>query len=362
MDENTRRCYPVNWSPNGEKDPRLDWFQKYPVSSVSTTDPEGGSEAVQHSYQYTGGGAWHYDDDPMTPAKERTWSIWRGYQQVTRLTGVSNGTRSKETTLYLRGMNGDRVLASDGKTPEKDKRKTVTVSGIKAGEITDSEQYAGFTRESVTYNGDTEVGGTINDPWSKRTATQHKSYADTEAYYVRTAATRTRTHITSKLTPYDRVHTVKTTYDDYGMAATVEDAGDDAVQDDDKCTRTWYARNDDTGINSLVSRTRTVAASCATTDSTLNLPADSKHAGDIIADTATVYDDTTATTWSATQKPSKGDPTWTGRAKGYGSDNAPVWQKVSRTTYDASDARRSSGIPMTSRCPRPPTSHRTPVR
>ncbi|MGJ5752822.1 hypothetical protein FB563_0929 [Streptomyces puniciscabiei] len=49
LDENTGRCYPVYWSPNGEKDPKLDWFQKYPVSSVSTADPQGGSEAVQHS-------------------------------------------------------------------------------------------------------------------------------------------------------------------------------------------------------------------------------------------------------------------------------------------------------------------------
>ncbi|ROP44265.1 RHS repeat-associated core domain-containing protein [Streptomyces sp. PanSC9] len=334
VDENTKRCYPVNWSPNGEKDPKLDWFQKYPVSSVSTTDPEGGSEAVQHSYQYTGGGAWHYDEDPMTPAKERTWSIWRGYQQVTHLTGISTGTQSKETTLYLRGMNGDRVLGSDGKSPDADQRKTIEVSGIKAGKITDSEQYAGFTRESVTYNGSTEVGGTINDPWSKRTATQHKSYADTESYYVRTAATHTRTNVTSKSTPVDRVRTVKTTFDDYGMAETVEDEGDDAVQNDEKCTRTWYARNDAKGLNSLISRTRTVAATCTTADSALDLPTDSKRAGDVISDAATVYDDPTATGWSATQKPTKGDVTWTGRAKGYGTDDAPTWQKVSKSTYD----------------------------
>lgn len=44
-----------------------------------------------------------------------------------------------------------------------------------------------------------------------RTATQHKSYADTEAYYVRTAATHTRTRITSGLTPVDRVRTTATT-------------------------------------------------------------------------------------------------------------------------------------------------------
>ncbi|MFF9001026.1 RHS repeat-associated core domain-containing protein [Streptomyces achromogenes] len=334
LDENTRRCYPVYWSPNGEKDPRLDWFQKYPVSAVSTTDPHGGSEAVQHSYQYSGGGAWHYDEDPMTPAKERTWSIWRGYQQVTHLTGLSGRTQSKETGIYLRGMNGDRVLGSDGKTPDPDQRKTITVTGIKAGQITDAEQYAGFTRESITYNGDEEVGGTVSDPWSKRTATQHKSYADTEAYYVRTAATHTRTRITSKLTPYDRVTTVKTAYDDYGMATTVEDQGDDAATGDEKCTRTWYARNDDKGINSLVSRSRTVAATCATADSALDLPADSTRPGDVITDTATVYDDPTATAWTPSQKPLKGDVTWTGRAKGYGTDDTPTWQKVSKTTYD----------------------------
>ncbi|MET9018246.1 RHS repeat-associated core domain-containing protein [Streptomyces olivaceoviridis] len=334
LDENTKRCYPVYWSPNGEKDPRLDWFQKYPVSSVSNTDPKGGSAAVQHSYQYTGGGAWHYDEDPMTPAKERTWSIWRGYQQVTHLTGVSTGTQSRQTTIYLRGMNGDRVLSSDGKTPDSDQRKTVTVSGIKAGAITDTEQYAGFTRETVTYDGSAEVGGTINDPWSKRTATQHKSYADTEAYYVRTAATHARTNVTSKLTPYDRVHTVKTTYDDYGMPENVEDEGDDAVTGDEKCTRTWYARNDDKGINSLASRTRTVAATCATADSALDLPTDSTRAGDVISDTAVVYDDTAATTWSASQKPTKGETTWAGRAKGYAADDTPVWQKVAKTTYD----------------------------
>jgi RHS repeat-associated protein len=333
VDENTKRCYPVYWSPNGGKDPILDWFQKYPVSAVSTKDPRGGSEAVQHSYRYTGGGAWHYDDNPLTPAKERTWSIWRGYQQVTHLTGISTGTQSKEITLYLRGMNGDRVLGPDGKTPDPDKRRTAEVTGITADKITDSDQFAGFTRESVTYNGDTEVGGTVNDPWSKRTATQHKSYADIEAYYLRTAATHTRTRITSTVTPYDRVHTVKTAYDAYGMAETVEDQGDDAVTDDEKCTRTWYARNDK-GIHSLVSRTRTVAADCATADSALDLPSDSKRAGSVIADTAIVYDDPTATAWTASQKPTKGDATWSGRAKGYGTDDAPSWQKVSTTTYD----------------------------
>ncbi|GAB7108578.1 RHS repeat-associated core domain-containing protein [Streptomyces phaeofaciens JCM 4814] len=330
-DENTKRCFPVYWSPYGQDEPILDWFQKYPVSAVRTTDPLGGSEAVQHTYQYSGGGAWHYNEDPLTPAKERTWSEWRGYEKVTHLTGPSNGTRTKTVTVYLRGMNGDRVLAADGKTLDPDARRTVKVTGIAAAEITDSEQFAGFTRESVSYDGAAEVSGTVNDPWSQRTATQHKSYADTEAYFVRVGASHARTRVTSKLTPADRVRTTRTTYDAYGMAATVEDLGDDAVTGDEKCTRTWYARNDATGLTATVSRTRIVGRACSVADSALDLPADHTRPGDVISDTATSYD---STTWSATQKPTKGDARWTGRAKGYGSDDAPLWQQNAVTEYD----------------------------
>ncbi|SCF61273.1 intein C-terminal splicing region/intein N-terminal splicing region/RHS repeat-associated core domain-containing protein [Streptomyces sp. MnatMP-M17] len=331
VDENNRSCYPVYWSPNGGEVPQLDWFQKYPVTTVSTTDPQGGSEAVVHTYQYTGGGAWHYNDDPLTKEKERTWSIWRGFGKVTHLTGNPGRTQSKTVTVYLRGMDGDRLLGTDGKTPDPDGRRRVKVTGVKAAEITDSDQYAGFTRESVTYNGTQEVGGQINDPWSKRTATQHKSYADTEAYYVRTDATHARTNITSSGIARDRVRTTGTTFDDYGMPVTIEDKGDDAVVGDETCTRTWYARNDDLGINNLTARTRTVARTCATAEVALDLPADSTKPGDVVSDTATAYD---STTWSAAQKPTKGDVQWTGRAKSYGTDDQPAWQQTATFTYD----------------------------
>ncbi|MFE0040333.1 RHS repeat-associated core domain-containing protein [Streptomyces sp. NPDC059015] len=333
VDENTSRCYPVYWNPNGSTEAVLDWFQKYPVYTVDTTDPRGGSESVQHIYSYAGGGAWHYNEDPLVKEKERTWSSWRGFQQVTHLTGAPGKTQSKSVTVYLRGMNGDRVLGSDGKTPHPTDRKSVKVAGIKAPAVTDADYYAGFTRETVTYNGatGTEIGGSVNDPWAKRTATQHKSYADIEAYYVRTSGTHARTSITSALPARDRVRSTVTTFDDYGMAATVEDKGDDGVTGDEKCTRTWYARNDTLGINSLVSRTRTVAQSCATADSALDLPAASKGAGDVISDVATAYD---TTTWSASQTPTKGEPRWTGRVTGYGTDDQPQWQKVATSDYD----------------------------
>lgn len=329
VDENTRRCYPVYWSPNGAKDQTLDWFHKYPVASVRTTAPKSGSEAVQHTYTYAGGGAWHYNDDPMTPTKHRTWSGWRGFEKVTHLTGLPGRTQSKTVTVFLRGMNADRVLGADGKSPDADRRKAVTVTGVKAPELTDTEQYAGFTRESVTYNGAQEVSGTVNDPWSKRTATQHKSYADTEAHFVRTGATHARTNVTSTGTPKDRIRTTETLYDAYGMPYQVDDKGQDDIDHDEKCTLTWYARNDAVGINSLVSRTRTTAAACVA-NPLLKLPAKSTSPGPVISDTAIAYD---STTWSASQEPNVGEVRWTGRVSGYALGQ-PIWQKTSTITYD----------------------------
>ncbi len=104
----------------------------------------------------------------------------------------------------------------------------------------------------------------------------------------------------------------------------------------------WYARNTDLGITSLVSRNRTVARTCATIDTSLSLPATPATRGDVLSDTAVVYDNAAATAWSATQKPTKGEAIWTGRATGYATtadpngDRTPTgWQKVTATTYDA---------------------------
>ncbi|MEU0427659.1 hypothetical protein ABZ235_29395 [Streptomyces canus] len=63
----------------------------------------------------------------MTPAKERTWSIWRGFGKVTHLTGDSHSKQLKTVTVYLWGMNGDRGLGADGKTPDANARKSVEV-------------------------------------------------------------------------------------------------------------------------------------------------------------------------------------------------------------------------------------------
>ncbi|MFD1661615.1 RHS repeat-associated core domain-containing protein [Streptomyces caeni] len=335
-DSNTRSCYPQYWHINGAADASVDWFHKYRVLAVTVSDPAGNNEAVEYAYSYSGA-AWHYADDPLTPKAERTWSDWRGYRQVTAWTGATTGTRSKTVSLYLQGMDGDHN--KDGTT------KSVTAAPLSspdlgAASLTDSTQYAGQLREQVTYDGATPISATTNDPWSKETARQSAPDAgDHVARYVRTSGTRTYTYLTVSQTW--RTRSVSTTFDDYGMPATVSDSGQLGTGGDETCTRTWYARNDAVGITSLVSRARTVGRACSITESSLSLPATSATSGDVLSDTATVYDDPTATTWTATQTPTKGNATWTGRATGYAAtadlngDRLPTgWQTTATTTYD----------------------------
>lgn len=332
-DDNSLSCYPIYWNINGATEASIDWFHKYRVTAVQTADPTGHNETVYNSYSYAGP-AWHHNDDPLTPTDERTWSQWRGYRQVTAYTGSSAATRSKTVSLYLRGMDGDKTSSGSRSVTEGG----IEPNGLSVADITDSDPYAGFLREQITYNGDTPVSVTVHSPWKSRTATQHKSYADTEAYFVRTATTATHTYLTGSSSW--RTASAETTYDDHGMAITVQDNGDTAVDNDQTCTRTWYARNDGAGINSLVSRTRTVGRLCSATETDLSLPASNTTRGDVLSDTATVYDNTSATTWSKNQSPTKGEATWTGRASVYpasatsGERHPSSWQTTAKSTYD----------------------------
>ncbi|WP_232108177.1 RHS repeat domain-containing protein [Streptomyces gossypiisoli] len=335
-DTNTRSCYPKYWNINGASEASVDWFHKYRVEAVVVSDPAGHNDAVEYAYDYSGA-AWHHSDDPFTPKDERTWSDWRGYRQVTVHTGAKDTTRSKTVSLYMQGMHGDKK--KDGTT------RSVTVAplsspSIGVASITDSDQYAGIRREHVTYNGSTPITVEVTDPWSKETGRQSApDAADHVARYVRTAKSTTHTHLTAAQTW--RARSIATTYDDYGMPVTVDDSGEVGKGGDETCTRTWYARNDAAGITDLVSRIRTVGRSCSVVDTSLSLPATSATRGDVLADTATVYDNPSATTWSASQTPAKGAVTWTGRATGYGAAAGPDglrppsgWQTTSTITYD----------------------------
>ncbi|MEU9175262.1 RHS repeat-associated core domain-containing protein [Streptomyces sp. NPDC048550] len=347
-DDNALSCYPVYWPINGG-DPKLDWFHKYNVSAVTVADPAGQNDLVEYSYEYANPG-WRHNDDPLTPEDQRTWSEWRGYGKVTSYTGAVGKTRSKTVKVFMQGMRGDQRKGTSAT------RTTVVaavpVPGLTIPDINDDNQYSGFQRQAITYDGATPLAVSVTAPWSKETASQQKSYANTKAYYVRTETEFAHTFLTATNTW--RTTRTDTAYDAYGMQTQTSSAGDTAKTGDETCTRIWYARNDAKGINGLPSRTRTVGALCDVTDDKLTLPTSSATRGDVLSDSATVYDDTTAAAWSANQAPTLGLVTWTGRAQSYPAasgtaDRDPVgtsgWQTVATTTYDTATVKL--GRPLT---------------
>nr|WP_240203757.1 polymorphic toxin-type HINT domain-containing protein [Streptomyces actuosus] len=335
-DTNTRSCYPQYWHINGAAEASIDWFHKYRVLGVTVSDPAANNPAVEHAYSYTGA-AWHFSDNPFTPKDERTWSDWRGYQKVTAYTGATSVTRSKTVSLYLQGMDGDKK--KDGTT------KAVTVAPLLDTDVdfpiaTDSDRYKGMLRQQITYNGSQPIGSVFNNYAYRQTASQAVPDAATQvAQWVRGTTTYRSTYLTASANW--RTHETQAHYDDLGMVTSSDDYGQRGLGGDESCTRTWYARNAALGITNLVSRTRTVARSCSTSDTSLSLPTNTATRGDVLSDTATVYDEAGATGWSAVQQPTKGEPTWTGRATGYAStadsngDRLPTdWQTLATTTYD----------------------------
>ncbi|MFJ5260471.1 polymorphic toxin-type HINT domain-containing protein [Streptomyces sp. NPDC088387] len=356
-DNNSLSCYPVYWPINGGA-PGLDWFHKYRVTSITTNDPAAGNPGTQLSYEYSTPG-WHYNDDPFTKESQRTWSTWRGYQKVTTYTGDAGTTRSKSVSLYMQGMDGDKRKDGTRRTAvvkgiDLSNDSTTTTDDLNIADVDDLERYAGQLRQQITYNGaSTAITTTVNNHWSHETASQQQSYANTVAYFVRTARTYNHTYLTAE----KKWRTTATSYTHdttYGMTTHVEDHGNWSATGDETCTRTWYARNPGKGLTNLVSRNRTVAKSCANTDSTLTLPSNSDSRGDVLSDSAVVFDTANATGWTPDQVPSLGLATWTGRAKAYPaasgtSDRDPAtatgWQTVNTTTYDTTTARL--GRPLT---------------
>ncbi|WP_165984768.1 RHS repeat domain-containing protein [Streptomyces sp. YIM 98790] len=335
-DTNTRSCFPQYWHINGAQESSVDWFHKYRVEAVVLADPTGHNEPVEHAYAYSGA-AWAYNHDPFLPESDRTWSQWRGYRKVTTRTGNLQAVRTATTSVFFQGMHGDRL--ADGSARSR-QLTAVSLPGLAIPAVTDHEQYAGMIRQSITYDGATALSTRVHEPWSRTTATQSVPDArDAKARYVRIAKTTDHTLLTA--TGAWRSRTQRTTYDDYGMARLQEDLGQDGVSGDETCTRTWYARNDALGIIATTSRERTVARPCSAGEADLDLPADSSRRGDVLNDTATVYDNPDATGWSPGQQPVKGEVTWSGRPTGYpaaagsGERHPTGWQTVMTNTHDA---------------------------
>ncbi|MFT3876843.1 MAG: hypothetical protein QM708_10545 [Propioniciclava sp.] len=180
---NGKRCFPAYYSENGSP-PTLQWFNKYVVKTVLEQDTAqvvdqnnqvsaAGAVAERTTYTYQGAPAWRYDDSLLTPAKYRTWNIWRGFEKVVTAVGDPGSTQTVSEALFFRGMNGDKTATSA--------TKSVSVTDSTGATWPDEDHLAGAVRESrqlTAASGGSELSGAIHDPYvSGPTANDGRSAA-----------------------------------------------------------------------------------------------------------------------------------------------------------------------------------------
>lgn len=277
---NTYRCAPTYWTPPGGSQ-ILDYFHKYVVTGTSLADNAGHNAPQYTSYAYPPDGAfWHYDTSALTPPERRSWSQWRGYEQVTTTVGdlVPGQPQLVTVAKYLRGRHGDKL-------PSGTRTQTYTVNGQT---LNDEDWLAGRVREQTILNGPNgaTVSSTFTEPYSSGpTATRTVEGITTSAYAVDTLRTTTRTTLDGGRP--DRVTAVTNGFTDgadgtpRGRLLTVDDEGDTATPSDDMCTRNTYARNDTANIHTLLAQVEVTGLRCSVT---------ANNAADVLSLTRTWYD------------------------------------------------------------------------
>ncbi|WP_211589064.1 FG-GAP-like repeat-containing protein, partial [Allorhizocola rhizosphaerae] len=367
LDNNTQRCFPQK---QGEE---LTWWSKYRVSKVVEIDLVGGSPDITHSYTYSTDGSstgvlWGFNSAARYSTRKayRTWSNWRGYSTVTVTTGTDTGQQSRTTSLYMRGIHGDRV---EGDWGDGNRHATITTSD--GAVLLDEAHLAGFLRERIVSIGVfpnvQALSKTVHDPWWQQTSLRKPTPTwaippTTRGGFVRTGATTTKTLLTNDAndgvsvpTPTWRTTKTATVFDPvYGLPTRSDDLGDVATASDDLCTRVTYARNTTAWIVDKASRSETVGVACATT------PA---YPSDLVADSRTFFDGSTtfgtaptrglATKIEQAKSHNGTTPTYitTGEA-GFDQWGRPLWTKdalgrQTTTTYTHDAAGRVSQIKVT---------------
>lgn len=262
QDKNTGTCYPVRWSPDGEEEkPALSWFNKYLVDSVTETDRiTGVSDRITTNYSYSGA-AWGKSDDEFTKPDLRTYSEWRGFQQVATTKGSKNTptagnpqTQSYSVSRYFRGAGG----------AVKDSTGAVMLIAD------DQPQYGGMTAESITYDGS---GGrvlkrTLSFPWSKQTASRDRDGGAGALLAHRTGVERSDA-IQTVDNSWQAVRTTTKVDDDHGLPIEVQTAvvqpngtGGETLSDY-TCAKTDYVHNESTNLIGLPKQIRSTSTSCA---------------------------------------------------------------------------------------------------
>ncbi|MEN3541313.1 SpvB/TcaC N-terminal domain-containing protein, partial [Microbispora sp. ZYX-F-249] len=198
-------------------------YAKWLVMSVTDIDMVGGSPEQVTSYSYGGNPAWAVPDNPLAvrqPFRNKDYTEWRGYGQVTTTVGSGSSPSDYSTTSakFFRGLSGQSLTDFDGNSYS---------DRIELNGRTLQEQ----TRDSNGENSSTRyvyaVTVTGNAP-----GTRKPSRVD-----------QTREVAREKSTTGWRYTEAKTTYNSDGLPFTVNDYGDTSTASDNTCTAITYARN-----------------------------------------------------------------------------------------------------------------------
>ncbi|MGH3169818.1 MAG: hypothetical protein ACRDN0_28555, partial [Trebonia sp.] len=287
---NTTLCYPIYWTPTGDTSPILDYFNKYVVQEVSVQDGTGGDPSQVTEYQYVGSPAWHYDDNQLVKAKDRTYGQFRGYGTVKVLTGnpqnVTNGAADVQTeteTTYYRGMYGNTL--SGGATA------TTQVSDSLGESFDDYNALAGQPLEVQTFDGD--GGAQLTDDITEQAVT---AVTGTEAVSGLPDMQASMTGVTDERQftdlpggGQDEMST-KTTYDSDGRPVLVDKSGTGITE---TCTQSTYDDSTSAWIMDAISEVIVSAQSCPSSTGDLT-------ASDIVSDTRTYFDGSTSLTAAPT--------------------------------------------------------------
>nr|WP_243088382.1 RHS repeat-associated core domain-containing protein [Streptomyces sp. 891-h] len=316
---NTTRCFPQYIGGSTSQDPEKEWFNKYVVDSVTTTDRTGGSPDQVTRYAYQGGAAWHYDENGLVDSDHRTWSEWRGYGHVRVQTGGQGGPgamRSQQDSYFLRGMDGDRQDKTGGT-----KKVSVPLGEGEGDPLTDDEAAAGLLYKTATYSGPGGkiLGKEVKRPWLHQTASKKHDWGTLRSHFAGISHEKSWTSLDRGAGKKWRITSAASKYDTVaGRATQIDDFGDNTTAADNRCTRLSYATNADKNILGLTKREETVAVSCSSAPD---------RAKDVISDARTAYDSKDYDT-----APTRGDATATAVLKKHDGKTATYLE--SKATYD----------------------------
>ncbi|MEV6007854.1 RHS repeat-associated core domain-containing protein [Streptomyces sp. NPDC051976] len=306
-DTNKYNCYPEYWTPPGKTAAILDWFNKYLVHSVTEQDITGGGLPVETDYKYLGDPGWHFDDDPGTLAKYRTWNEWRGYAKVETRSGSDGGIVTLSSSAYFRGMDGDKTSTGT--------RKATLTDYAGDDTVTDKDEFAGQVFEAQNYNGDggALLSDAVIDPWeSAPTATQSRVNAGLDPLVAHQTGTQRERTTTFKADGKPRTDETDYTFDTAsGLPIKVNDVGDTSTTADDRCEQTWYAKDGSGATIALPRRVQTVAVACTGTP---------HYPDDLISDDEAFFDGSTDNTAAVT---GTGDVTMVKKADSVAADGTP---------------------------------------